>query len=69
MASESPVAHFAAVDWAKQHHHAVILNPAGQIVAEFGFAHSQEGWQQWREQAARFAPLAVAISDQSRHRH
>jgi hypothetical protein len=61
MASKSPFAHFAAVDWAKQHHHAVILNPAGQIVAEFGFAHSQEGWQPWREQAARFAPLAVAI--------
>jgi transposase len=30
-------------------------------MAEFRFAHNQEGWQQWRQQAARFAPLAVAI--------
>jgi hypothetical protein len=55
------IAHFAALDWAKQTHHAVIVNPAGQIVAEFSFDHSLEGWQQWRQQAARFAPLAVAI--------
>jgi transposase len=57
----SQITHFAAVDWAKQTHHAVIVNPAGQIVAEFSFSHSLEGWQKWRQQAARFAPLAVAI--------
>jgi transposase len=60
-APSSPFAHFVGFDWAKQHHHAVILNPAGQIVAEFGFEHTQAGWQQWRQQAARFAPLAVAV--------
>jgi hypothetical protein len=60
-APESRFTHFAGFDWAKQHHHVVILNPAGQIVAEFGFAHTEAGWQQWREQAARFAPLAVAV--------
>jgi Transposase len=58
---ESPFAHFASVDWAKQKHHAVILNPAGQIVAAFDFDHTGAGWQKWREQAARYAPLAVAI--------
>ena len=58
---ESSFAHFASVDWAKQKHHAVILNPAGQIVAAFDFDHTAAGWQHWREQAARFAPLAVAI--------
>ena len=57
----SPFANFGALDWAKQNHHAVIVNPPGQIVAEFSFAHTLEGWQQWRQQAARFAPLAVAI--------
>jgi transposase len=61
MAPGAPITHFAGFDWAKQHHHVVILNPAGQIVAEFGFAHTEAGWQQWREQAARFAPLAVAV--------
>ena len=58
---ESPHAHFAGFDWAKQTHYVVIVNAAGQVVAQFGFAHSQAGWQHWREQAARFAPLAVAI--------
>jgi len=66
---QAPFAHFASIDWAKHKHHALILNPAGHTVAEFDFAHSATGWQEWREQAARFAPLAVAISDQPRHRH
>src|SRR4051812_10965961 len=61
MSPGSPITHFAGFDWAKQTHHAVIVNAAGQIVSQFSFAHSQEGWQHWREQAARFAPLAVAI--------
>jgi transposase len=60
-ASESHFAHFASIDWAKHKHHAVILNVAGQIVAAFDFEHTAAGWQPWREQAARYAPLAVAI--------
>ncbi|MBV9645264.1 MAG: transposase [Verrucomicrobia bacterium] len=61
MPFESPFANFGALDWAKHHHHAVIVDRAGQIVAEFSFFHTLEGWQQWRQQVARFAPLAVAI--------
>jgi transposase len=57
----SPITHFAGFDWAKHSHHVVIVNKAGRVVAEFSFEHTQEGWQQWRQQAARFAPLAVAI--------
>jgi transposase len=58
---ESPLTHFAGFDWAKQHHHVVIVNATGQIVTEFKFEHTEAGWQHWREQAARFAPLAVAV--------
>jgi transposase len=58
---DSLVAHFAGLDWAKQHHYVVIVNAGGQIVAEFSFSHTLEGWQEWRQQAARFAPLAVAV--------
>jgi hypothetical protein len=65
---ESPFAYFAGFDWAKHSHHVVIVNAVGQIVAEFSFEHTQEGWQQWRQQAARFAPLAVAIESEPRHR-
>jgi transposase len=61
MSPQSPFTHFAGLDWAKQTHHAVIVNAAGQIVAAFDFAHSQEGWQQWRQIVAPFAPLGVAV--------
>jgi transposase len=60
-APESRFAHFASIDWAKHKHHAVILNAAGQIMVAFDFDHTAAGWQYWREQAARYAPLAVAI--------
>jgi transposase len=58
---DAPFAYFAGFDWAKHSHHVVIVNPTGQVVAEFSFEHTLEGWQRWRQQAARFAPLAVAI--------
>ena len=58
---DSLVAYFAGLDWAKQHHYVIIVNAGGQIVAEFSFSHTLEGWQQWRQQAARFAPLVVAV--------
>ena len=61
MAVEFSFAHFAAIDWANQTHQAVIVNHTGQIVTEFSFSHTLEGWQQWRQKAARLAPLAVAI--------
>jgi transposase len=61
MSLGSPITYFAGFDWAKRSHHVVIVNAAGHIVAEFGFEHSEAGWQHWREQAACFAPLAVAI--------
>jgi Transposase len=61
MSPDSPITHFAGFDWAKQQHHVVIVNATGRIVAEFGFEHTEAGWQPWRKQAARFAPLAVAV--------
>jgi hypothetical protein len=60
-APESRFAHFASIDWAKHKHHAVILNAVGQIVVAFDFDHTAAGWQYWRQQAARYAALAVAI--------
>jgi transposase len=58
---DCPRTFFAGFDWAKRSHHVVIVDQAGQRVAEFSFEHTQAGWQQWRQQAARFVPLAVAI--------
>ena|SRR5947209_3622616 len=62
MSPESPLTYFVGFDWAKQSHHVVIVNAVGQIVAEFRFEHTDAGWQHWRQYAARFAPLAVAVA-------
>lgn len=61
MHSFEQLTHFAGFDWAKDHHDAVLLDRQGNTVAAFTFAHSAEGWAQWREQIKPFAALGVAI--------
>jgi hypothetical protein len=48
MHSFETLTHFAGFDWAKEHHDAVILDRQGNTVAALTFAHSAEGWAQWR---------------------
>lgn len=55
------IAHYAGLDWAKDHHEVVIIDKEGQIVADFVFDHSLEGWQRFRKEVSGFAGLAVAI--------
>jgi transposase len=53
--------HYAGFDWAKDHHSVVIVDSQGQIVADFEFAHSLEGWKSFVEKTAAWPNLAVAI--------
>jgi transposase len=53
--------HYAGFDWARYHHVVVIVDAQGQIVADFEFEHSVEGWKRFGEKTAGFADLAVAI--------
>ena len=55
------ITHYAGFDWAKDHHEVVIVDKEGQIVADFVFEHSLEGWQRMLKEASSFAGLAVAI--------
>lgn len=55
------ITHYAGFDWARNHHVVVIVNSQGQIVADFEFEHSVEGWKSFGEKTAGFANLAVAI--------
>ncbi len=55
------ITHYAGFDWARDHHVVVIVNQQGQIVADFEFEHSVEGWKSFGEKTAGFANLAVAI--------
>lgn len=53
--------HYAGFDWARDHHAVVLVDAQGQIVADFEFAHSLEGWKSFQEKTAAFAQLGIAI--------
>lgn len=55
------ITHYAGFDWARDHHTVVVVDSGGQIVAEFEFEHSQEGWKRFIEKTAAYPNLAVAI--------
>lgn len=55
------ISHYAGFDWAKDHHQVVIVDGQGQIVADFEFEHSLEGWKTFSQKTAPWPNLAVAI--------
>jgi len=55
------ITHYAGFDWARDHHAVVIVDAQGQIVADFEFEHSREGWKRFGDQTAGWPNLAVAI--------
>jgi transposase len=57
--------HFAGFDWAGDHHDVVIVNQAGLVLAEFRFAHSAEGWEQFRQKTQTYTALGVAVETRS----
>ena len=56
--------HFAALDWASDHHDVVLVDRSGALVAEFRFAHTAAGWAQFTETMKPYAgaPLALETS-------
>jgi len=61
MKSWKDITHYAGLDWARDHHAVVIVDAQGQIVADFEFEHSSEGWKRFGDQTALWPNLAVAI--------
>jgi len=61
MQASEPITHCAGFDWARDHHAVVVVDQAGTIVAEFKFAHDQEGRQSFRDKTQGLANLAIAI--------
>jgi transposase len=55
------ITHYAGFDWARDHHDVVIVDGQGQIVAEFRFPHSLEGWNQLGRKIQSYPAVAVAI--------
>jgi transposase len=55
------ITHYAGFDWAKDHHAVIVVDAKGQVVADFEFDHSLEGWQRMLKECSAFPALAVAI--------
>jgi transposase len=61
MKSWQEITHYTGLDWAKDHHVVVVVDPQGHIVVDFEFAHSLEGWQSFADKTSGWPNLAVAI--------
>lgn len=57
--------HFAALDWASDHHDVAVVDRLGTIVAEFRFAHSADGWAQFQEKMKAYAGCPMALETSS----
>jgi len=55
------ITYYAGFDWARDRHAVVIVDRRGQIVEDFIFEHSSEGWGKFSQKTTGFEPLAVAI--------
>ena len=53
--------HYVGLDWAKDHHDAVIVDQHGTIVADLTFSHDAPGWESFRERVKAFPSVGVAI--------
>ena len=57
--------HFAALDWASDHHDVLVLDRAGAIVAELRFAHTAAGWAEFTAQMQPFGPCPLTLETSS----
>jgi transposase len=57
--------HFAALDWASDHHDMVIVDPSGAIVRQFRFAHTAAGWAEFTDQMKPFVGCPIALETSS----
>lgn len=61
MKSWKDIRYYAGFDWAKDHHQVVVVDARGELVSQFEFQHSQEGWQKFAEKMTAWPELAIAI--------
>ena len=57
--------HFAALDWASDHHDVVVVDNTGAIVAEFRFAHTAAGWAEFTDKMKPWAGAPIALETSS----
>ncbi len=55
------ITHYAGLDWASDHHDVVVVDADGQIVGQWRFNHTLEGWQYLAAQLRQLDTVAVAV--------
>jgi transposase len=57
----SDYSHFAALDWASNHHDVTVVDRLGRIVLEFRFDHTAAGWAEFSEKMRPYqgSPLSL----------
>ena len=61
MKSWTEITHYAALDWAREHHDIVVVDAGGEIRAEFRIEHTGEGWRELRQRLALFPAVGIAV--------
>ncbi len=62
--------HFMGLDWAKDHHDIIVVDPTGRIVLDLGIAHTADGWRQLHRKLAEVAGgdlSVVAVTIETSH--
>jgi transposase len=57
--------HFAALDWASDHHDVIVLDRQGAVQAEFRFAHSAAGWAEFTDKMKPFTDCPFTLETSS----
>jgi hypothetical protein len=53
--------YFAALDWAKDHHDVIVVDRVGTIIADFQFAHTAPGWEEFNGHMQPFGKCPVTL--------
>jgi len=56
---------FVGFDWASDHHDVIVVDAPGEIVEDFRFEDTAEGWKQFTQKLRRYTPVVVAIETSS----
>lgn len=52
---------FMGLDWARDHHNAVVLDRKGTIVLDLPIEHTSEGWHRLREKLIQIAGAELSV--------
>ena len=55
------ITHFMGLDWAKEHHDLVVVDPAGQVALDLCIEHTADGWSRLRQKLTKLAGSDLSV--------